>query len=76
MCGDPGCPSCGTPGWAEAEAAEVAILDEMAGVKCSPIEMRFVLAVGLHALTQVRKLIAEQNQNRELSDSDLTTDPE
>jgi hypothetical protein len=57
MCGDPACPSCGNPGYAEAVAAEEWALEQIAEAKLSPDEIRLALRVGIEAVKAHRDTV-------------------
>lgn len=57
LCGDPYCPSCGSPGLAEAEAAEERLTELLGEIKASPMEYALIGAIAKPILEEVRKYV-------------------
>lgn len=64
LCGDPYCPSCGSPGQAKLEAAYEAATDAMINYKLSPDEVAVFAKIGLEAALAFRTELDRVIQER------------
>jgi hypothetical protein len=60
LCGDPYCPSCGSPEAAKVEAANEWAMAEFSNANLTPDEYKLVVKVGLQAVEAVRKAVDEE----------------
>ena len=64
LCGDVACPSCESPGAAEAEVAEEALMDRLAEEKITPNEYHIVAEVGIAAVKAHREVVEKLASDR------------